>query len=145
MGRKSRMRQGEDRRMPRVVDCGSVLSRVRRWFRQRYLQKKYGGKLPKLYYDPRYRTYISPMKLEEDGDISWVCSELAGTCLVYQYRLGEEETHTHGFEGVLREAYDHAEEFSIPEGYRAQYSAQELNFLEKVAERGRRDRREWKG
>lgn len=107
--------------------------------------EKVRGKPPKLYYGPRYRTYISPMKLEEDGDISWVCSELAGTCLVYQYRLGEEETHTHGFEGVLREAYDHAEEFSIPEGYRAQYSAQELNFLEKVAERGRRDRREWKG
>lgn len=131
--------------MPSIVICDSLFSRARYWFRQRYLRKKYGEKPPKLYYDPRYRTYISPMKLEEDGDISWVCSELAGTCLVYQYRLGEEETHTHGFESVLREAYDHAEEFSIPEGYRAQYSAQELNFLEKVAERGRRDRREWKG
>lgn len=142
MGRKSRMRQGEDRRMPRVVDCGSLLSRARRWLRQRYLRKKYGGRPPKLYYDPRYRTYISPVKLEEDGDISWVCGELAGDCLIYKYRLGDVDTHGHEFEWVLRDAYDHAEEFSIPEEYRDQYSAQELNFLEKVAERGRRDRRE---
>ena len=131
--------------MPRIIVCGSLLSRARYWLRQRYLRKKYGGRLPKLYYDPRYRTYISPMKLGEDGDISWVCSELAGTCLVYQYRLGEEETHTHGFEGVLREAYNHAEVFSIPEEYREQYSAQELHFLEKLIRRAHRDREGWTG
>lgn len=131
--------------MPSIVICGSLISRAHYWFRQRYLRKKYAGKPPRLYYDLRYRTFISPAKLDEDGDISWVCSELAGTCPIYDYRLGELETHEHTFEFVLRDAYDHAEEFSIPEEYRDQYSAQELNFLEKVAERGRRDRREWKG
>ena len=131
--------------MPSIVICDSLFSRARYWFRQRYLRKKYGEKPPKLYYDRRYDTYISPMKLEEDGDISWVCSELAGTCLVYKYRPGKEETHTHGFEGVLREAYNHAEVFSIPEECRGQYSAQELRFLEKPIRRAHRDREGWTG
>ena len=131
--------------MPSIVICDSLFFRARYWFRQRYLRKKYGEKPPKLYYDRRYDTYISPMKLKEDGSITWVCGELAGDCLIYKYRLGDVDTHEHEFEGVLRDAYDHGEEFSVPEEYRDQYSAQELNFLEKVAERGRRDRREWKG
>lgn len=131
--------------MPSILIYGSLLSRARRWFRQRYLRKKYAGKPPKLYYDLRYRTYISPVKLEEEGDISWVCSELAGTGLIYKYRLGKEETHTHGFEGVLQEAYNYAEIFSIPEEYRDQYSAQELRFLEKLIQRAHRDRDGWTG
>lgn len=131
--------------MPCIVICNSPLSRVRYWFRQRYLRKKYAKKLPKLYYDRRYDTYISSAKPEEDGGILWVCSELTGTGLIYKYRLGKEETHTHGFEGVLQEAYNHAEMFSIPEEYRDQYSAQELRFLEKLIQRAHRDRDGWTG
>ena len=126
--------------MPSIVICSSPLSRARYWFRQRYLRKKYEKKPPKLYYDRRYDTYISPAKLEEDGEILWVCCELAETSLIYEYRLGERETHDHDFANILRDAYDHAEEFSIPEEYREQYSAQELAFLDKLVERGRRDR-----
>lgn len=131
--------------MPSIVICDSLFSRARYWFRQRYLRKKYGEKPPKLYYDRRYDTYISPMKLKEDGSITWVCGELAGDCLIYKYRLGDVDTHGHEFEGVLLDAYDHAEEFSIPEEYREQYSAQELEFLKKLVERGRGDRKERKG
>ena len=36
------------------------------------------------------------MNLNEDGDVTWVRSELAGDCLVYKYRVGRVETHSHG-------------------------------------------------
>lgn len=126
--------------MPSFYVCFGPISRMRYHFRQRYLRKKYAGKPPRIYYDHRYRVYISPTKLNEDGDIMWVCSELAGDCLVYEYRLGEQETHAHSFDGVLRDAYDHAETFSIPETCQEQYSAQELRFLEKLIRRGLKDR-----
>lgn len=103
-------------------------------------QEKYAGKPPKIYYDPRYRVYISPTNLDEDGEIIWVCSELVQDCLIYEYRLGEQETHAHSFDQVLRDAYDYAETFSIPEAYREQYSAQELKFLENLIRRGCKDR-----
>lgn len=126
--------------MPSFYIGFGPLARIRYRFRQRYLRRTYAGKPPKIYYDRRCQVYISPAKLSEDGDILWVCSELAGTSLLYEYCLGEQETHTHGFDGVLRDAYDYAETFSIPERCREQYSAQELDLLDKLVQRGRRDR-----
>lgn len=109
-------------------------------FRKWYFRKKYAGKPPKIYYDRRYRAYVSPARPDEYGDILWVCSELAEAGLIYHYRLGEYETHAHGFEAVLRAAYEYGETFSIPEEHQEQYSAQELAFLESLARRGVRDR-----
>lgn len=127
--------------MPSFVICCGPISRMRYWIRQRYLKKKYANKPPKIYYDQRYRTYIAPTNLDEDGEINWVCSELARTGLIYDYCLGDEETHAHVFDEVLEDAYNYAERFSIPEQYREQYSAQELKFLEKLIQRRLRDRR----
>lgn len=71
----------------------------------------------------------------------WACSELAKTCVIYECCLGNEETHAHDFDDVLKDAYDYAEMFSIPEKCREQYSAQELEFLEKLIQRGLKDRK----
>lgn len=46
-------------------------------------------------------------------------------------RLEGRETHTHGFEAVLQDAYNCSETFSIPEEYRELYSTQELDLLKR--------------
>jgi len=126
--------------MPSFVIVNSPISALWYRLRQRYLKRKYANLPPKLYYDRWYRTYISPAKLEEDGEVEWVCGELADTNLIYEYCLDGKETHAHTFADVLRAAYDDSEGFSIPEEYEGQYSAQELEFLQKLAEQGVRDR-----
>lgn len=123
-----------------------VLWRTRRRLRKWYFQKRYAKKLPGLYYDHLYQTYVLSVRPDlENWDLTLLCCDLAGVDPLYQYRLGGAEMDNMTLEGVLREAYDHAGEFSIPEEYRNQYSAQELRLLEKLVERGRRDRSEWTG
>lgn len=126
--------------MPGFFIASGLIADIRYRLRRRYLTKTY-AKRPTGYYDRRCSTYICPTMPEEDDCVEWVCGKLAGTCLVYGYCLNGAETHDHTFDAVLRAAYDHAKTFSIPEKYLAQYSAQELEFLQKLVERGVRDRR----
>ena len=104
-----------------------------------YLRGRYGGKPPRIYYDRLLHAYLHPQLLKTSGagSCEWICAELAGTCCVYPYCLGGMEDHSHEFSEVLLSAYEYGARFSIPEQFRASYSEQELEWLEKLAERGR--------
>ena len=70
----------------------------------------------------------------EEGDLLYVASEYARTCLYFPYHttiaLGG-HGHDHSFEGVLEALLDDPEGFSI-QGYEEYYSKQEMKMLETI-------------
>ena len=106
-----------------------------------YLYGRYGRKPPRIYYDRLLKAYLYPGLLTSSGTGSceWICAELAGTCCVYPYCLGGTEGHSHEFSGVLLAAYEHGEIFWIPDQLKGCYSGQELDWLDRLAEQGKKD------
>lgn len=105
-----------------------------------YFKRKYSRLPSKIYYDKKYKTYITPKLIEERGCSIYVCAEIAKTGLIYHFNLNEERNHAHVIDEVLLEAYNHSEQFSIDEQYEAEYSKQELTFIYKMVEQGKNDR-----
>jgi hypothetical protein len=94
-----------------------------------------------IYYDRRYRVYVNPKLLNERHPwCEYVCGETARSGLLYPYFLGTERDHAHTNEEVLLAAYNVSEIFSISREYESAYSSQELTFIHKLVEQGKKDR-----
>jgi hypothetical protein len=123
-----------------------IFRKVNDTTRDRYLKWKYGHLAPKIYYDRRCRAYVAPTVLGEfgaiSGDVETVCHALTAWNLCYGFELDGKRTHEHSFACVLQCAYDHAEGFSVPKDCEQDYSAQELEWLDRLVQRGRKDRAE---
>ena len=68
----------------------------------------------------------------DEGDIHWAFSEWFHTGLMYHYHIEGKQDHEHTFEAVMYAAYKNPESFEIREEERAEYSQQELLYLEKI-------------
>jgi hypothetical protein len=113
---------------------------IRYYLESRYFKRKY-AKLPAaIYYDHKHHTYVNPKLLGEIGCCEYVCGETAKSGCMYHYYLGETLNHEHSIGGVFLAAYNDSEKFSIAEEDEAEYSNQELAFIKKLVECGRRDR-----
>lgn len=75
----------------------------------------------------------------ETGGIDYILSEYASKGLIYHYCINGERTHEHSFDAVLRDAFYNADSFEIPEEDRAEYSAQQLEWLEVLVAKLRQD------
>ena len=69
----------------------------------------------------------------EKGDAHFILSEYCGKGLVYHFHCCGIRTRGYTFEEVLRKVYDFGEDLR-------EYSAQELDFLEGLKERLRKER-----
>lgn len=109
--------------------------------KQGYFRLLYSHKPPAIYYDKLFRSYVYPRIPDEHGDLTWVCSEMVGYGLYYPFEIDGSHDHTHGFMQVLLNAYNHADTFRIKESDRHSfYSEQELEWIDRVVERGLADR-----
>ena len=79
-------------------------------------------------------------KTMEKGDAHFILSEYCGKGLVYHFHCCGIRTRGYTFEEVLRTAFDFGEDFRIEEEDLREYSAQELDFLEGLKERLRKER-----
>lgn len=116
--------------------------RIYWWLRDKHM-KKYAKLPPLIKYDKRYHTYVATVNPSEDGDIGYVLEEISQSGLVYHFTVSGisslEPAHMHSFEAVLKIAYEEADTFQIPDDCLYEYSQQELEFIEAVAQRGRLD------
>ena len=78
----------------------------------------------------------------EKGDAHFILSEYCGKGLVYHFHCCGIRTRGYTFEEVLRTAFDFGEDFRIEEEDLREYSAQELDFLEGLKERLRKDEKD---
>jgi hypothetical protein len=121
-----------------------IFRRVGDIMRDRCLKRRYGHLEPKIYYDRWCRTYVAPVVIEEfggiSGDVGTVCHALTNWNLCYEFELDGKRTHEHNFDLVLRCAYNYAEVFSIPKECEREYSAQELDWIRRLVQRGKKDR-----
>ena len=79
----------------------------------------------------------------EIGDLLYVVSEYIQDGLIYQYKIGDKDCHSHGFEGVLSDvlsAMKNGQKVSFAE-YEYEYSEQELRLLGKFIDKLRVDLR----
>lgn len=113
---------------------------MREFIESRYLERKYAEMPLKIYYDRKYRCYINPKLLNEQGDIEYICSEITRSGCLYRYRLDGKKEHTHTIAEVFLSAYNEAERFSIDTEDEELYSKQELVFIQTLVEQGKLDR-----
>lgn len=117
--------------------------KIRYFLEDKYFENKYSKLKPQIYYDRMHKIYVNPVVIKERSKLlELVCEETARTGLLYCYNIGEKDLHDHSFAPVLQAAYNYAEQFFIPVEYEDEYSVQELNFIHKLVEQGKRDRGE---
>ena len=105
-----------------------------------YFKRKYATKVPKIYYDKKFRVYVNPKVLEEkDSCLEYVCSETVRYSLIYIYSIKGKDTHAHTITEVFKDAYNYAETFKILD--EDQYSKQELELINKLIKQGIEDRK----
>lgn len=130
-----------------------IINTISSWFQHAYWKlyyrlrniyfiKKYSNKVPKIYYDKKYSCYINPQKIDEYGSCEYICSELVQSGVHYSYYLGECRSHAHTISEVFLLAYNKAEIFSIRKEDENEYSTQELEFIKKLINQGKKDRQE---
>lgn len=106
-----------------------------------YFKRRYLNLPSKIYYDRKFKTYVNPKIIDERGCLEYICSETVCDGVFYNYQIEGKDVHAHVISEVFIDAYNCAETFLIPKDYEYQYSIQELNFINKLVNQGKIDRK----
>lgn len=111
-----------------------------------YLWEKYGDHTGPLQMEEGY--WIMPSvipgknrRFMDTGDSHYIFGEYCGSGLIYHYHINGERDHEHTFGEVLDTAYYFWDTFEIIGEDRKEYSSQELEFLDRLLQKCRTDRR----
>lgn len=108
--------------------------------KEKYLNKKYNHLENKIYYDKKYKSYITPIDCSyATEDINFLVDNLVRDNFIYTYKLNGEHTHCHHLSHILLDAYNESEVFELEN--ENEFSEQELIIIKKLVEKGKNDRK----
>lgn len=115
-----------------------MLWKIKHWFKQRYIKRKYVHADKRIVYDHWLRGYIHPDYTANDGyfDIENLADDICGIGLCYECMVDGEYCHSHKLSDVIETAYNEGDAFVIPVECEGDYSRQELDLLRRLAEMG---------